>query len=71
MNLIGLFFVAAGLFATAGAIYDWDWFTNARKARFLVKALSRNGARIFYAVLGLALVLFGLLATMGIIELSE
>ena len=71
MNPLGLIFVAAGAFSTTGAICNWEWFMNARKARFLVKMLSRNGARIFYGILGLGLVVLGALGTMGIIDMSE
>ena len=71
MNMIGLFFVAAGLFSIAGAICNWEWFINSRKARTLVKLLSRNGARIFYGVLGLALVVLGTLGAMDVIDMSK
>ncbi len=71
MDLFGLLFVGIGLFAIAGAWFDWDWFMNARKARFWVKILTRNGARIFYACLGIALFVFGIFAILGIIDLSN
>ncbi len=71
MKPVGLIFVAAGAFSILGAIYNWEWFMNARKARFMVNILTRNGARIFYGILGLALVVLGVLATMGIIDMSE
>ena len=71
MNPIGLVFVAAGAFSMAGAICNWDWFINSRKAKLLVKLLTRNGARIFYGILGLAIVVLGVLATMGIVDMSE
>ena len=44
---------------------------NARKARFMVKILTRNGARIFYGCLGIGLLVFGILGTFGIIDLSN
>ena len=71
MNLPSLFFMAAGLFSLAGAILNWDWFMNSRKARFMVRILTRNGARIFYGFLGFTLFVFGLLGTIGIIDLSN
>jgi hypothetical protein len=71
MNPVGLIIGAAGAFSMLGAICNWDWFMNARKARFMVKILTRNGARIFYGILGLGLVVLGVLATMGIIDMSE
>ncbi|MDJ0636393.1 MAG: immunity 17 family protein [Xenococcaceae cyanobacterium MO_188.B29] len=71
MNLPGLFFITVGLFAMAGAIFNWDWFMNSRKARFMVRILTRNGARIFYSFLGLTLFILGLLGTIGIIDMSN
>ena len=71
MNLLAFFFMASGLFSLAGATLNWDWFMNSRKARFMVRILTRNGARIFYGCLGLTLFTFGLLGTLGIIDLSS
>ncbi len=71
MNPLGLMFVALGAFSMLGAICNWDWFMNARKARFVVKILTRKGARIFYGVLGLAIVVLGVLGTVGIIDMSS
>lgn len=71
MNLFGLVFVAVGAFSLLGGICNWEWFMNSAKARFMVKILSRNGARIFYGILGLALLAFGIIVTIGIIDISE
>lgn len=71
MNPVGLIFVAIGAFSMAGAICNWDWYMNARKARFMVKILTRNGARIFYGILGFSLVVIGVFATIGIIDMSK
>lgn len=68
MDPRGLIFVAIGAFSITGAVCDWNWFMNARKARFMVKILTRNGARIFYGLLGLALVVLGVLMTFGVIS---
>lgn len=67
MNWFGLFFIAAGLFSVAGAVYDWDWFMNHRKARFFVAIFGRTGARIWYALLGAGLAVAGVLFLMGMI----
>ena len=71
MDITGLVLVAAGAFSITGAIFNWDWFMNARKARFIVKIFTRNGARIFYGILGLAIVVLGALITIGIINMPE
>lgn len=54
--LIGLM----GAFSLAGAVMNWDWFMLGRKAQFFVKHLGRTGARVFYAVLGAALIGFAI-----------
>ena len=56
-----IFFVFAGLFPIAAAVFDWDFFFDNYKARPLVKLLGRDGARIFYGVLGFVLIFAGIL----------
>ena len=51
-----------------GAALDWGWFMNHRKAQFFVRLLGRNGTRVFYGILGTALVVVGVLLAMGIIQ---
>ena len=68
MNPFGLILVAAGLFSICGAVFDWDFFINSRKARFYVSIFGRVGARIFYAILGLVIVILGALITLGILK---
>lgn len=60
-----LFIVAAGGFSIAGAVFDWDFFMNSRRARLFVHLFGRMGARIFYGLLGAALVVVGLASTLG------
>jgi len=63
--------VAAGAFAICGAAFDWDWFINHRKARFFVTLFGRTGTRIFYGILGSALVVLGALLATGILKDSR
>ena len=53
--MAGLFVIVAGILSLCGAIVNWEWYMNHRKARFLVRILGRGGARVFYGVLGLGL----------------
>lgn len=46
----------AGAFTIAGAALDWNLFMESRKAALWVRLFGRNGARVFYGVLGLALI---------------
>jgi hypothetical protein len=68
MNPFGLILVAAGVFSICGAAFDWDFFINSRKAQFFVSMFGRNGARIFYAILGLAIAVGGTLISLGFIK---
>ena len=54
-----LFACAAGVLVIAAAIFDWDWFFNNYKAKFFVDALGRDGARVFYGVLGAVILFLG------------
>ena len=67
---VGLIFICAGLFSLAGAFFYWDWYMNHRKARLIVKIFGRNGARIFYALLGGVIAFLGVVVTFGFISLS-
>lgn len=47
-----LFAFLCGVFVMAAAVLDWDWFFNNWRARFFVDLFGRDGARLFYALLG-------------------
>lgn len=69
MNPVGLaFLIGGGAFGIVGACYNWDWFMNHRKARCIVALFGRQGARIFYAILGAALIAIGILFALGVIK---
>ena len=62
------FIVGAGVFAICGAWFDWDFFMNHRKARVFVRLFGRNGTRLFYGVLGTAILVLGVLLVMDVLE---
>ena len=66
--IIGLMLVAAGIFSVCGAAFDWDFFIESRKARFFVDTFGRNGARIFYGILGAVIAVMGVLMALGLIS---
>jgi len=66
--LFGLVLCGMGVFSICGAVFDWDFFMESRKARFWVNIVGRNGARVGYVVLGLGVAMLGLLITIGIIK---
>ena len=53
--------VLCGVFTVFCAYKDFDWFMDNYKASPLVKLLGRNGARIFYMVIGVLFIVGGFL----------
>ena len=60
MSASNILIGAAGLFTVLGALFDWDWFMEHPKARFFTTILGRGGARMFYGLLGIVLVVAAL-----------
>jgi small neutral amino acid transporter SnatA (MarC family) len=68
MNYYGIVFIVGGLFSIVCAAMDFDWFMNHRRARFFVRVFKRNGARIFYVVIGLVLAALGFLLLFKVVS---
>ena len=51
--------IVAGLFSFAGGLFGWSGFLSHRKARFFVSFLGEGGARLFYMILGVVLLVLG------------
>jgi len=51
-----MFQILGGVFSIVCAVRDYDWFMNHPKAWLFVKLFGRNGARVFYVVLGVLIV---------------
>ena len=64
---LGILLALGGLFSICGALLNWDWFFNSRKAQLFVTMFGRNGARVFYALLGLVILVMGLGISFGFI----
>ena len=60
-----LLMIGAGVFTIMGAIMDWNWFMNSRRARFFVGIFGRTGARIFYILLGLFIIGLAFVSYLG------
>lgn len=63
--LICILIILAGLFSVTASYFNWDWYFNNYRARFLVKIIGRKGARIFYTVFGLFLVAMAVAILLG------
>jgi small neutral amino acid transporter SnatA (MarC family) len=53
--IVAIFSILGGTFCIVSSIFNWDFFFDNRKATFFVSVFGRNGARIFYGILGLFL----------------
>lgn len=69
--LVGGLLGGVGFFAVAAAVMDWTWFMNHRKARFFIQLFGRNGARVFYGLLGFGLMVFGMVMALGLFGLQN
>lgn len=56
----GIASILAGIFTIICAYCDFDWFMNNYRASFFVTIFGRDGARIFYIILGVLLVIIGI-----------
>lgn len=50
----------------AGALLDWEWMMDHRRARRLTRLIGRSAARIVYVVLGAAGIVLGIVQTLGL-----
>ncbi|MBR6386522.1 MAG: immunity 17 family protein [Ruminococcus sp.] len=56
-----IFAILGGLLCVCAAYYDWNWFFDNMRAKPFVKWFGRDGARTFYTILGIILIVLGLL----------
>ncbi|MDD2437009.1 MAG: immunity 17 family protein [Massilibacteroides sp.] len=59
-TLIFFIFLLLGTFSLIAAIFNFDWYFNTQGASLFIKWFGRSGARLFYALLGLALLFCGI-----------
>ncbi len=59
--ILTIILVVSGIYSILCAILDWDWFFSSRRAAPFVQIFGRNGARIFYIVLGLFIIFVGII----------
>ncbi|HBK29020.1 MAG TPA: hypothetical protein DDZ04_04230 [Parabacteroides sp.] len=59
--LILVLFICLGLFSVIASVFNLDWYFKTDGAMMFVRRLGRNGARVFYGALGIALIACGIL----------
>jgi hypothetical protein len=67
MTSIGLLVIGIGLISLCGSVLNWKWFMANWRARPFVNIFGKNGARIFYGLLGAVMMVTSILIMAGII----
>lgn len=57
-----ILFFGAGMFCILASVLNWNFFFTNSRARPFVKFLGRGGARIFYTLLGVFLIVAGFMS---------
>lgn len=60
--------MAVGLFCLYGATLGGEWFLNHRKAKRMAEAITPNGARLVYGLIGVLGIGFGIMLMLGFIK---
>lgn len=48
-------FAIAGVLSLLASICNWNWFFTAQNAQFIVRNVGRKRARLFYGLIGIAM----------------
>jgi len=62
---VGAVSVAIGLWALGSSVFNWESSYRLSKARWFEKRYGRGGARMFYAVLGILMLVLGIAIAAG------
>ncbi len=68
MSFLYYLMIAFGALIFVAGLTNWEWYFKQRRAQTMIKLMGRNGARIFYALLGLFFAAFGYLVLNGTIK---
>jgi hypothetical protein len=66
---MGIVIALVGVVLVGGAVFDWAWFMENRRAVRLTRIVGRTAARAIYVALGLGGVITGILMTVGLLDL--
>lgn len=68
---VGSLMILGGAFSIGVGVFAWSWSLNLPEAQRIVERFGRAGARVYYALLGAALLVVGVLMVTGIIPAEE
>lgn len=53
---------AAGVMTIISCVFNWDWYFNSRKTRWMCDLFGRTAARIIHSVLGVIIIVLAVIA---------
>jgi len=62
---VGTISTLLGILSLLAAIFNWDKCYELVKVRWILAFVGRTGARVFYAVLGISLIVLGCVIAWG------
>jgi len=68
---MGWYLAAGGAFTICGATFGWEYFRKHWNARVFMRLFGESGTRIFFSLIGAAVLILGLLIEMRVIQGAE
>ena len=62
---VGSVAIVVGAVVVSAAIFNWEWYYQLHKARWIESFCGRSGARAVFAVVGLGLIVLGSAIALG------
>lgn len=62
---VGAVTIGLGLFVCSAAFFNWDWYYELQKARWIQSICGRTGARVFFGIFGIGLIVLGAIIASG------
>lgn len=59
--VIGIIFIAVGIYYIIGIYFHWEWFKEQPKVQRLANIIGKENIFIFYLIAGIVLIVFGYL----------
>lgn len=67
-NVLYILLFIGGLITLLGAILNWTWIFKSKRSKSIVSTLGLSGARFFYGIVGLALMILSALSIFGVFD---
>ncbi len=69
-TFVGSVSIGLGTFVIFAAVFNWDWYCQLGKVHWIESKWGRRGARVFFAMFGVGLVVLGVCIAVGYLSNS-